>query len=167
MKQSEIKPVVCGMIRKIFLLSLLSLLLHGYAVAQIFDKFLSGYNKVEGAELIEISGKELAVLSYSLPEHQKSFYRLVDKMITFSMKKCVPAERERFYAGISAFSPEGYFFEEHKAEGSGRTKLFFKFNEKKGVCTEIVVAALDDKLDVSLTILKGKFRLDDIKVMFD
>lgn len=155
------------MIRKIFLLSLLSLLLHGYAVAQIFDKFLSGYNKVEGAELIEISGKELAVLSYSLPEHQKSFYRLVDKMITFSMKKCVPAERERFYAGISAFSPEGYFFEEHKAEGSGRTKLFFKFNEKKGVCTEIVVAALDDKLDVSLTILKGKFRLDDIKVMFD
>ncbi len=155
------------MIRKIFLLFLLSLLLHGYAVAQIFDKFLSGYNKVEGAELIEISGKELAVLSYSLPEHQKSFYRLVDKMITFSMKKCVPAERERFYAGISAFSPEGYFFEEHKAEGSGRTKLFFKFNEKKGVCTEIVVAALDDKLDVSLTILKGKFRLDDIKVMFD
>lgn len=155
------------MIRKIFLLSLLSLLLHGYAVAQIFDKFLSAYNKVEGAELLEISGKELAVLSYSLPEHQKSFYRLVDKMITFSMKKCVPAERERFYAGISAFSPEGYFFEEHKAEGSGRTKLFFKFNEKKGVCTEIVVAALDDKLDVSLTILKGKFRLDDIKVMFD
>lgn len=155
------------MIRKIFLLFLLSLLLHGYAVAQIFDKFLSAYNKVEGAELLEISGKELAVLSYSLPEHQKSFYRLVDKMITFSMKKCVPAERERFYAGISAFSPEGYFFEEHKAEGSGRTKLFFKFNEKKGVCTEIVVAALDDKLDVSLTILKGKFRLDDIKVMFD
>lgn len=155
------------MIRRLLLLFMLVLLLHGYAVAQIFDKFLSAYNKVEGAELLEISGKELAVLSYSLPEHQKSFYRLVDKMITLSMKNCAPAERERFYAGISAFSPEGYVAEEHNAEASGRTKLFFKFNEKKGVCTEIVVAALDDKLDVALTILKGKFRLDDIKVMFD
>lgn len=155
------------MIRRLLLLFMLVLLLHGYAVAQIFDKFLSAYNKVEGAELLEISGKELAVLSYSLPEHQKSFYRLVDKMMTLSMKNCAPAERERFYAGISAFYPEGYVVEEHKAEGSGRTKLFFKFNEKKGVCTEIVVAALDDGLDVALTILKGKFRLDDIKVMFD
>lgn len=155
------------MIRKIFLLSLLSLLLHGYAVAQIFDKFLSAYNKVEGAELLEISGKELTVLSYSLPEHQKSFYRLVDKMITFSMKKCVPAERERFYAEIAVFSPEGYVAEEHNAEASGRTKVFFKFNKKRGVCTEIVVAALDDGLDVAITILKGKFSLDDMKVMFE
>ena len=153
--------------KRLLLLCSFVLFVSSSLVAQTFDKFISGYNKVEGAEVLEISGKELAALRYMMPQHQKAFFKLVDKMVTIVLKGCTPVSRARFYAEISEFSPEGYLVEIHESEGVGKTRVFVKVDEKKGVCTEIVIAALSDSTDVALTVLKGKFGLDDMKVMFE
>ena len=155
------------LMKRLLLLCSFVLLVSGFSVAQTFDKFISAYNKVEGAKVLEISGKELAALRYMMPQQQKAFFKLVDKMATLVLKGCAPASRERFYAEISGFSPEGYLVEMHEGEDVGKTKVFVKIDKKKGVCTEMVIAALSDSADVALTVLKGKFGLDDMKVMFE
>lgn len=143
------------------------LLAPGFSVAQVLDGFLSKYKKENNAEVLEISGKELSALRYMLPEQQKIFFKLVDKMATLTLKGCLPAVRERFYAEIASISPEGYLVEEHQGEGVGRTRVFIKVDKKKAKCTEVVIAAMDDNTDIALTILKGKFALEDLKVMFE
>ncbi len=138
-----------------------------FSLAQGFDRIVLEYAKEPGAESLELLGKELSAMRFMMPEHKKAFLKLVDRMTVLIIKKCVPSVRERFYKELSVILPEGYFVEDYLDDNDVKNRVFVKLDKKKGVCTEVVIAAMDDNNEMALTILKGKFTLEEMKMMFE
>lgn len=134
--------------------------------AQTFDAMAKEYAGEDSVVVHRVSGKELSALRFMMPEQQRGFFKLVDVMVTLELTKCVPEIRQRFYSEIAALSPDGYLAELHD-DGGAVTRVFLKFDEKKKACVEIVIAAMDDKTEVALTLLKGKFRESDVKKVLE
>ena len=134
--------------------------------AHFFDDVAGKYAAVDGAVLHRVSGKELTALRFMMPGQQREFFKLVDTMVTLELSACSPEVRRNFYSEIAALSPEGYLTGKHDDDGAV-TRVFLKFDEKKKACVEIVIAATDEKTEMALTVLKGKFREPDIKRLLE
>lgn len=151
--------------RKIlFLLSLLFMC--NAADAQYFNGVVAKYSVEKKADVVQISEGMMKAARIFVGGKVRKLFKMVDSMEIMSLKDCADDVKERFIEEIRNCAPQGYETAMHTGEKGNVSKVFAKRSSEEGVAYEMVVASVENKGDVVLMIMNGKFILEEVANIF-
>lgn len=126
--------------------------------AQTFDQIIEKYEKVKGAEAMEVSGFLMKMVmtfandeNEGVSEEEKKFMKRITSMVVLDMEECSQSDKLKFAADMRQISIDG--FEAIDVEEFTTGRLFFHKGDKKN---EMVIAIYDGET-YSLMLMRGRF----------
>ena len=152
--------------RKVLLFLLFLSCCFNTASAQYFNKLVEKYGAEKKADVIEISNKMMKMARLLVPGKEKALFKMVDNMSILSLTDCLQEVQEAFVKEIAAAEPLGYENALHTDKKGNVSKVFVKDSGEENVAYEMVVSTVENKGDVVLMIMNGKFVLSEVTEIF-
>ena len=150
--------------KMLFLLSLLFLC--NAADAQYFNGIVGKYAVEKKADVVHVTEGMMKVARLFVGSKERKLFKMVDNMEILSLKDCADDVKERFLEEIRNCTPQGYETAMHTGEKGNVSKIFAKKSGEDGVAYEMVVASAENRGDVILMIMNGKFVLSEVTEIF-
>lgn len=152
--------------KKMILFVIAVLLLCDTACARQFDELVEKYSVENKADVITVSNAMMKVARLFVGGKEKNFFKMIDDMSILSLKDCSTEVKEAFLEEIISIDPQGYEAALHTDKKGYKTRVFAKESGEKGVSYKMVVASVENKGDVALMIMNGKFILSEVVKIF-
>ena len=136
------------------------------ASAQYFDKLVERYGVEKKADVVEISNKMMKVARFFVTGKEKGLFKMIDNMSILSLKDCSTVVQETFLKEIIAAEPPGYEMALHTDKKGNISKVFVKKSGEENIAYEMVVSSAENKGDVVLMIMNGRFVLSEVTEIF-
>ena len=150
-----------------FLLLAVSLLLCCSPVsAQYFEKLVERYGEEKKADVIKISSGMVKMARLFVTGKEKGLFRMIDNMSILSLKDCASEVKERFLDEVQNVDPQGYESALHTDEKGNTSRVFVKESGENDIAYEMVVSSVENKGDVVLMIMNGRFVLSEVVGIF-
>ena len=134
--------------------------------AQHFDGLIERYGAEKKADVVNISSGMMKVARLFVGGKEKKLFKMIDDMKILSLKNCSEEVKERFLEEIRIAEPQGYETALHSDKKGNKSKVFARKSGEKDVAYKMVVASVENKGDVAIMIMNGKFILSEVAEIF-
>lgn len=152
--------------KRILLAAMLLLFVCNGACAQYFENVLERYAAEKKADVVDVPQSMMKVARLFVSGRERQLFKMIESMSILSLKDCGKDVKERFLEEMRECEPQGYESALHVGKKGITSRVFAKKSNEDGVAYEMVVASVENRGDVALMIMNGKFNLAEVVEIF-
>ena len=152
--------------RKILLAAMFLLLMCNGAYAQYFEDVVERYSVEKKADVVHVGENMMKVARLFVSGRERQLFKMIESMSILSLKDCGKDVKERFLEEMRECEPQGYESALHVGKKGITSRVFAKKSNEDGVAYEMVVASVENRGDIALMIMNGKFNLAEVVEIF-